>query len=111
MDKQKIGQNDRPLKQTVDADTAAALRLTVSYLEQVLWGDEYPGGRPLTARRCPVCGSDSMVYDSRETSTGTIRRNRRCLACGTRFVTEERLLKILTDGGVRCGSRRGNPEV
>lgn len=47
------------------------------------------------ARRCPVCGSDSIVYNSRETSTRTIRRNRECLACGTRFVTEERLLRIL----------------
>lgn len=41
------------------------------------------------ARMCPICGADSRVYDTRETADGTIRRKRRCPACGVRFCTVE----------------------
>ena len=40
---------------------------------------------------CPYCGyRDSRVIDSREVNDG-IRRRRRCLSCGSRFTTYERL--------------------
>ena len=40
---------------------------------------------------CPYCGhQDSRVTDSRSVHQG-IRRRRRCLGCGTRFTTQERV--------------------
>ena len=47
------------------------------------------------ARMCPVCGEASAVYDSREQWDGSIRRRRRCVVCGTRFLTVEKFEKIL----------------
>lgn len=47
------------------------------------------------ARMCPVCGEESAVYDSREQWDGSIRRRRRCVVCGTRFLTVEKFEKIL----------------
>lgn len=47
------------------------------------------------ARMCPVCGEDSLVYDSRERPDGTILRRRECPFCGTRFETVEEFVKIL----------------
>ena len=47
------------------------------------------------ARMCPVCGEDSIVYDSRELWDGSIRRRRKCAVCGTRFLTVEKFEKIL----------------
>ena len=47
------------------------------------------------ARMCPECGEDSLVYDSREQFDGSIRRRRRCPACGTRFETVEKLSRVL----------------
>ncbi len=43
--------------------------------------------------RCPSCGYDeSKVVDSRPTEDGTsIRRRRKCISCGYRFTTYERL--------------------
>lgn len=39
---------------------------------------------------CPYCGQKSRVIDSRNTNKA-IRRRRRCLACGARFTTYERI--------------------
>ena len=47
------------------------------------------------ARMCPVCGEDSIVYDSRERWDGSIRRRRKCTVCGTRFLTVEKFEKLL----------------
>jgi len=42
--------------------------------------------------RCPYCNENrSRVIDTRETSSG-IRRRRKCLACGKRFTTYERVV-------------------
>lgn len=43
--------------------------------------------------RCPSCGhEESKVVDSRPTEDGTsIRRRRKCMGCGYRFTTYERL--------------------
>jgi len=41
--------------------------------------------------KCPLCGDiDSKVIDSRSINDG-IRRRRQCLACGSRFTTNERI--------------------
>lgn len=37
---------------------------------------------------CHSCGSDTRVEDSRS-YTETVRRKRRCVACGKRFFTKE----------------------
>lgn len=47
------------------------------------------------ARMCPVCGSDSRVYDSREQPDGSIVRRRVCRDCGMRFETVERFSKMV----------------
>ena len=46
---------------------------------------------------CPKCGADNdQVVDSRATHGGdTIRRRRKCLACGYRYTTYERLERHL----------------
>lgn len=41
--------------------------------------------------RCPFCGSESKVVESRHTEDDSIRRRRECLACAKRFNTFERL--------------------
>ena len=41
------------------------------------------------ARKCPKCGGDSRVYGTRETQSGQIRRNRKCVNCGFKFITLE----------------------
>lgn len=46
-------------------------------------------GVNLAARRCPECGRDSKVYNSREIKTGQVIRFRECLSCGHRFMTVE----------------------
>jgi len=41
--------------------------------------------------RCPYCGGqESRVIDSRDLD-GFVRRRRKCLACGGRFTTHERI--------------------
>lgn len=40
------------------------------------------------ACRC-ACGGETQVTDSREGPHGSVRRRRRCLACGKRFTTYE----------------------
>ena len=48
------------------------------------------------ARQCPVCGSESRVYDSRD-GTGTLTRWRKCVQCDNeRWKTEEVVVKDLT---------------
>lgn len=47
------------------------------------------------ARRCPACGADGMVYNSRILPDGAIERRRRCQVCGTKFSTIEVFRKIL----------------
>ena len=42
--------------------------------------------------RCPVCGADSKVLDTRTNEEGTsIRRRRECMECGKRFTTYEKI--------------------
>ncbi len=42
--------------------------------------------------KCPYCGEESRVLESRHAEDGnTIRRRRECLACGRRFSTTERV--------------------
>lgn len=42
--------------------------------------------------RCPKCGEDSKVVDSRTNDQGTtIRRRRECLGCSFRFTTYEKI--------------------
>lgn len=64
------------------------------------------------------CGGKTTVYDSRE-DAGTIRRRRRCLACGVRFVTLETPVeaaqagKVEVPGVVRSvrGKASGSPAM
>jgi transcriptional repressor NrdR len=57
--------------------------------------------------KCPFCGaSDTQVVDSRVSEEGnSIRRRRRCAACGKRFTTYEtaelRLPQVVKQGGKR----------
>ncbi|MDB4896605.1 MAG: hypothetical protein JWN15_2867 [Firmicutes bacterium] len=41
--------------------------------------------------KCPYCGAESKVIESRHTEDASIRRRRECIACGKRFNTFERL--------------------
>lgn len=41
--------------------------------------------------KCPYCGAESKVIESRHTEDDAIRRRRECTACGKRFNTYERL--------------------
>ena len=50
------------------------------------------------ARMCPVCGESSRVYRTKELEDGAIRRERKCVACGYRFLTVESLIAV--DQGV-----------
>lgn len=43
----------------------------------------------LVARRCPECGADSYVVESRESADGTVYRRRECTWCGHRYATRE----------------------
>ena len=61
------------------------------------------------ARMCPVCGEDSIVYDSREQWDGSIRRRRKCVVCGTRFLTVEKFEKLLE--ALDIDRRNGGPGV
>ncbi len=54
--------------------------------------------------RCPYCGRDSKVVDSRPIPDG-IRRRRECTACGRRFTTHERLAPV----EIRVSKAGGRP--
>lgn len=41
--------------------------------------------------KCPYCGQESKVIESRHTEDDSIRRRRECIACSKRFNTYERL--------------------
>lgn len=41
--------------------------------------------------KCPYCGAESKVIESRHTEDESIRRRRECIACSKRFNTYERL--------------------
>ena len=41
--------------------------------------------------RCPYCGAESQVIETRSVDATTIRRRRECLSCKRRFTTYERL--------------------
>ncbi|HWI53683.1 MAG TPA: transcriptional regulator NrdR [Symbiobacteriaceae bacterium] len=41
--------------------------------------------------KCPYCGQESKVIESRHTEDDQIRRRRECIGCGKRFNTYERL--------------------
>lgn len=64
--------------------------------------------------RCPFCkADDDKVIDSRATEAGaSIRRRRRCLKCGRRFTTYERIeetvkLTVIKRDGSRVPYERG----
>ncbi len=53
--------------------------------------------------KCPYCGADSKVIESRHTEDNAIRRRPECMVCGKRFNTFERvevppLIVIKKDG-------------
>ena len=58
--------------------------------------------------RCPFCGDEgNQVKDTRPTDRGaTVRRRRLCPACGSRFITVERVhlreLTVLKSNGQRA---------
>lgn len=60
--------------------------------------------------KCPFCGAESKVLESRHTEEGTIRRRRECIACAKRFNTYERLevppLIVIKKDGRREGFDR-----
>lgn len=41
--------------------------------------------------KCPFCGAESKVIESRHTEEDSIRRRRECIVCGRRFNTMERV--------------------
>lgn len=41
--------------------------------------------------KCPFCGCESKVLESRHTEEGSIRRRRECMSCGKRFNTYEKI--------------------
>ena len=43
----------------------------------------------LNVRKCPTCGVEAYVIDTREQPDGTIRRRRECPQCGERWSTVE----------------------
>lgn len=54
--------------------------------------------------KCPYCGCESKVLESRHTEEGSIRRRRECAGCGKRFNTFEKieeppLVVVKKDGG------------
>lgn len=73
---------------TRDSGTAAALGRTLAALQGMYGGVEGP---PCD---CPICGSvKTRVVDTRPLGD-TVRRRRRCRACGVKWTTEERTLAI-----------------
>lgn len=60
--------------------------------------------------KCPYCGAESRVVESRHTEEDEIRRRRECLSCGRRFNTMERLevppLIVVKKDGSREGFNR-----
>jgi transcriptional repressor NrdR len=50
----------------------------------------YPQGGD-QGMKCPYCGAESKVIESRHTEDESIRRRRECIACGKRFNTYERI--------------------
>jgi transcriptional repressor NrdR len=60
--------------------------------------------------KCPFCGAESKVLESRHTEEGTIRRRRECVGCAKRFNTYERLevppLIVIKKDGRREGFDR-----
>ncbi|MCA9688452.1 MAG: transcriptional regulator NrdR [Nannocystaceae bacterium] len=58
--------------------------------------------------RCPVCrGATTKVVDSRDSGDGDeIRRRRKCLECGHRFTTRERIATTLPIVRKRDGRRQ-----
>lgn len=54
--------------------------------------------RPHKGLKCPKCGNiTSKVKYTRKVVGGTIRRRRECLACPSRFTTEERIVNKRLD--------------
>ncbi|MDE7261141.1 MAG: ogr/Delta-like zinc finger family protein [Oscillospiraceae bacterium] len=53
---------------------------------------------------CPVCGSSSRVYRTKELEDGAIQRDRQCRSCGARFQTVEHLISV--DQGASSKSPR-----
>lgn len=53
-----------------------------------------------TGLRCPQCGDETAVVDSRDAGTRAIRRRRECKRCGHRCVSIEMLADVVHDGRV-----------
>ena len=62
--------------------------------------------------RCPKCNSKSIVYNSRPTDNGSVRRNRECYKCYHRYATIE---VLAPERGYRSGPpvkrRRVDPDA
>lgn len=41
--------------------------------------------------KCPKCGNETKVIDSREVNADSVRRRRECLECGYRYTTIEEI--------------------
>ena len=55
-----------------------------------------------SVRQCPKCGTDTIVYDTREDNKSLhILRRRRCPSCGFRYNTEEIYIGEVKDMGGR----------
>lgn len=55
----------------------------------------FPINMEHAARMCPECGGDSIVRRSEELPDGSILRRRICRACGMRFETVEKFLRVV----------------
>lgn len=60
---------------------------------------------------CPGCQGPTRVYDTRRRKDGNVMRRRRCSTprCYSRFVTLERVARIVGDGGARAPERPSVP--
>jgi transcriptional repressor NrdR len=41
---------------------------------------------------CPTCDRETRVLETRQSTSGVVRRRRQCRACGARFTTNERIV-------------------
>lgn len=64
-------------------------------IERAVAREKITGGLKINAHACPMCNGKTGVY-----RTSGTRRNRKCLACGHRYVTRE-LLQSQID--IICG--------
>lgn len=48
-----------------------------------------------SVKMCPECGGNSIVYKTLEGKNGLIERTRKCTVCGIKYITEEKVKKII----------------